>query len=214
MLFLALFNLQMPVITFVEKPVVNEMPVITDIVAPVVVAEKFPSNIDMNKIRDTWLGWNNETRKLLGLSEYSINSELNISATVWSETSKLRGYMDHKREGQTEYYDFYKIRDWFKDVVGIEFENDLFTENIAWGVYDCDSADPDCTQYLIDKIRYSYDFFIAEKGEDYSPHYDSIVNKYFKIIGLGIAIDEKAHKYYLTVHYAGALKTVVQATAD
>jgi len=204
MLFLALFNLQVPAITFVERPVVNEMPVITDIVTPIVAAENLPSNIDMNKIRNAWLGWNNETRLALGLSEYSINSELNRSATLWSETSKERGYMDHKREGQTEYYDFYKIRDWFKSI-GLEFENDLFTENIAWGVYNCDETKPDCTQYLIDKIRYSYDYFIAEKGEDYSPHYDSIVNKYFKIIGLGIAIDEKAHKYFLTVHYAKAI---------
>lgn len=205
MFLLALFNLQVTNPSIVETPVVTDIPVITDIVAKVVKEENLPSNIDMNRVRQVWLGWNNETRTAFGLPEYSINSELNRSATLWSGYSKSRGYMDHKREGQTEYYDFYKMRDWFKSI-GVEFENDLFTENIAWGNYNCDASEPDCTQYLIDKIRYSFDYFMAEKGNDYSPHYDSIVNKYFKIIGLGITIDEKAHKYYLTVHYAYAVK--------
>jgi hypothetical protein len=42
---------------------------------------------------------------------------------------------------------------------------------------------------------------MAEKDKAYKAHYNSIMNKYFKEIGLGIAVDRSTHKYYLTVHY-------------
>lgn len=201
MLLLTVFNLH-----FLESDLPDRGTDYDTAIIAVINNGDLPSNIDMQKVRESWLLWNNDARLALGLNEYVYNDELNKSATMWSEVSKSRGYMDHKREGQTEYYDFYKIRDWFKNEAGLEFENDLFTENIAWGNYNCDESNPDCTQYLIDSIKYSFDYFMAEKGEDYSPHYDSVVNKYFKIIGLGIAIDKEAHKYFLTVHYAGEIK--------
>lgn len=164
--------------------------------------EDLPSNINMDVIRRTWLEWYNVERRALDLHEYTLNDQLNRTAIAWSEISEDRGYMDHKREGQTEYYDSQIIRDWLTNL-GIEIESSLFVENIAWGMFNCNQAD--CTDQLLDSIEYSFNFFMDEKGTDYTAHYDSVVSPYYNIIGLGIAVDEVANKYYLTVHYAKAI---------
>jgi uncharacterized protein YkwD len=54
-------------------------------------------NIDTSKVLQTWLDWQNEVRSELGLSSYSYNPLLNNSALKWSQISKERGYMDHRR---------------------------------------------------------------------------------------------------------------------
>lgn len=163
--------------------------------------ENIPSNIDMNKVRAQWLSWYNDVRGDLGLNMYVYDSSLNASSIVWSEYAKKRGFIDHKRSGQSAYYDYNKVKSWFKNL-GLTFKNvngDDFTENINWGYYKCSSND--CTQGLINGIKSGFDFFMSEKGKSYRPHYNSIVNNHFKVIGLGIAIDPVKKKYYLTVHY-------------
>jgi hypothetical protein len=42
-----------------------------------------------------------------------------------------------------------------------------------------------------------------EKDKAYKPHYNSLMNQYFKEIGLGIVLGNG--KYYLTVHYGTEL---------
>jgi uncharacterized protein YkwD len=163
--------------------------------------EDLPLNINMNKVRETWLEWYNEERRSLGLHEYTYEPQLNRTATIWSKTSRDRGYINHKRDTSSGYYDFYGILDWFK-ALGLEFENDMFSENIAWEMYYCDVEAEDCTQEMIDSIRKGFKFFIGEKGTSYTAHYDSMVSPNYNIIGLGVAIDDDANKYYLTVHYA------------
>ena len=54
---------------------------------------------------------------------------------------------------------------------------------------------------MIPQVRKAFDFYMSEKGQAYTAHYDSIMNPYFKIVGLGIAVDRSANRYYLTVHY-------------
>jgi uncharacterized protein YkwD len=164
--------------------------------------ENVPSNIDMSRVRSTWLDWYNGVRSADGLAAYIYNDQLNRTAIAWSEESKIKGYMDHKRNVGDSYYDYNNILNWFKNL-GLEFKNIsrvTFTENIGWGPYRCSKAD--CTDDLISDIKTTFDFYMAEKGTASSAHYDSVMNKYFKEIGLGIAIDEKSGKYYLTVHYA------------
>jgi uncharacterized protein YkwD len=163
--------------------------------------EDLPSNIDMDKVREAWLEWYNEERRSLGIHEYTYNDQLNRTATIWSQTSRDRGYMDHKRDTSSGYYDFYGILDWFK-ALGLEFEDDMFSENIAWEMYYCDASEDDCTQQMIDSVRKGFDFFIGEKGTSYTAHYDSMVSPNYNIIGFGVAIDDDANKFYLTVHYA------------
>lgn len=157
-------------------------------------------NIDIEKVRATWLDWYNTERESLGLDPYVYNSALDRTAAAWSDFSKERGYIDHKRPGQTAYYDYNLIKSWFADQ-GVTFDESggtAFTESIGWNVYNCRQSD--CTQYLIDDIKSSFNFFMSEKGKASRPHYDSIVSSNFTEIGLGIAMDEG--KYYLTVHYA------------
>lgn len=157
--------------------------------------------VDMAKVRVNWLAWNNSERMKEGLHAYKYNNTLNKTAYLWSKYAKEIGEMSHKRPGQEAYYDYNMIKEWFRNL-GVEFENVstvTFTENIGWGPYSCSSAD--CTQTLIDNIRSTFDFYMAEKTKADRPHYNSVMNKYFKEIGLGIVIDSAQKKYYLTVHY-------------
>jgi uncharacterized protein YkwD len=160
-------------------------------------------NIDMGLVRKTWLGWNNEERNKLGLHDYKYNNALNRTAYIWSEYSKNKGEITHKREGQTAYYDYNIITQWFKDL-GVTFKNVnrvTYTENIGWGPFSC--SDTDCTQKLLNNIRSTFDFYMDEKDKAYKPHYNSLMNQYFKEIGLGIVLGNG--KYYLTVHYGTEL---------
>jgi hypothetical protein len=165
--------------------------------------EDLQSNIDMDEVRATWLGWYNDARAAEGLHAYTLNEQLERSAIAWSEISEDRGYMDHRRQEGAEYYDYWMIADWFEDQ-GLTFENRYrvtFTENIGWGPFRCSSSKSDCTDEMIDTIRGSFDFYMDEKYDDYKPHYNSLMNEYFDEIGLGIAVDEGAGQYYLSVHY-------------
>jgi len=177
-------------------------------------AADLPANVDLDKIRSTWLDWENSERAANGLSPYSYNSDLMRTATIWSETSKQKGYIDHKRPGQSVYYDYKIIESWFKNL-GLEFKNinsKTFTESIAWEYYSCSEAD--CTDKLTAAIRKGFDFFMSEKRKFYKPHYDAIVSPEFTQIGLGIIIDKSAGKYYLTVHYGTEVSAGTKTTCQ
>ena len=171
-----------------------------------------PAAIDMSQVRQTWLNWYNDARAQSGLHGYVYNDYLNNSATIWSEYSRDIGVMSHKRPGQTEYYDYSMITQWFADL-GITFKNTYgvtYSENIGRGPFTCSSSgcacnNSDCTQKLINAIRTTFDYYMAEKGTSNTAHYDSVMNAYFNEIGLGIAIDESSNQYYLTVHYGTQL---------
>ena len=166
--------------------------------------EDMPENIDMQRVRETWLGWNNDTRAGLGLDPYEYEPQLGRTAAIWSERAESLGSISHTRPGSSAYYDYGLIGRWFADL-GVEFTRSGgrsdYVENIAWEYYSC--SDGECTDELIAGIRKSYNFFVGEKGRAYSPHYDSIVSPNYDYLGLGIAVDETAYggKFYLTVHY-------------
>jgi len=167
--------------------------------------ENLPSTISMSEVRQTWLDWYNDVRAESGLHGYVYNDYLNYSATVWSEYMKDIGNMTHKRPGQTDYYDYSIITDWFSDL-GLAFKNNqgvTYSENIGAGTYRCN--DSDCTQELIDAIENIFNGYMAEKGTPYTGHYDSVMNAYFNEIGLGIALDMSKEWFYLTVHYGTEL---------
>lgn len=164
-------------------------------------AGAFPANVDAKKVQSTWLGWYNAVRLKAKLVPYVYHSTLNRTATAWSTTAKERGYLNHKRNGQTAYYDYTLMKKWFV-AQGVVFTGSgtLFTENIGWGPYRCTKKD--CTSEMINTIRYTFDAYMAEKGKSYRPHYNSIISSVYTKIGLGIVVDEKKGKLYLTVHYA------------
>jgi uncharacterized protein YkwD len=159
-------------------------------------------NVDADKIRQTWLDWSNQVRTELGVQTLSLNDSLHMTATEWSNFSKERGYIDHKRTGQTAYYDYNLITNWFTDY-GIEFENInsiTFTETIGWGYYICKNS-VDCTDSVIGAIDSTFDFIMSEKTKASRPHYNSLINPHFSQLGVGLALDTSSKKYYLTVHY-------------
>ncbi len=168
-------------------------------------AESVPKNVDLEKVKAAWLKWNNEAREAAGLHDYVYNPQLDRTAIVWSQVAKKRGYITHKRDGQTAYYDYGIMTRWFKNL-GLVFENihgRTHTENINWGRYVCKAGD--CTDEMIEDIRSGFDFFMSEKGKAYRPHYDSIMNPDFREIGLGIVVNEAQSRYYLTVHYGTSI---------
>jgi uncharacterized protein YkwD len=162
-----------------------------------------PANVDMQLVRATWLQWYNDARAAEGITPLTYNSQLARTANVWSQEAVRRGEITHKRDPGDSYYDYWKITQWFKDL-GLEFKNVnriTFTENIAWEYYNCSESQPDCTDHMIPQARKAFDFYMSEKGKAYTAHYDSIMQPLFKEIGLGIAVDRSANRYYLTVHY-------------
>lgn len=167
-------------------------------------------NIDLATVQQTWLDWSNNIRTELGLNLLSINPYLNQTATEWSNYSLTRGYIDHKRIGQTNYYDYGIIENWFNDF-GITFKNIntiTFTETIGWGYYSCSTND--CTSSVIKAIDSSFQFIMSEKNKTYRPHYNSLINPNFSQLGFGLALDKNTKKYFLTIHYG----TQVEADTD
>lgn len=161
--------------------------------------------VDLTEVRRIWLNWINAERKMEGLKPYALDSQLNRTATIWSQTSRDRGVMSHKREGQTAYYDYPFITKWFSGL-GVTFRNAqrmTYSESIGYGPYSCSGEV--CTQKLIRAMRSTFNFYMKEKGKAYRPHYNSIVNPTFGIIGIGIAVDPKSKRYYLTTHYGTAI---------
>jgi len=157
-----------------------------------------PANVDMLAVQQEWLGWYNAERAKVGSPALVLVAPLNKTAQTWAETSKKRGYIDHKR-GNNVYYDYQRIKNWFADL-GVTFsgKGTTFGESIAWNVYSCSSKD--CTDDLTRAIRSSFNFFAGEKGKAYRPHYDMMVNSAYKQIGLGVSVDPVSKKYYLVTH--------------
>lgn len=166
------------------------------------ISTELPANVDMEKVRSEWLSWYNTARGQNGLPSYVYDESLNVTASNWSFYAKKRGFIDHKRAGQSGYYDYKKVGQWFAGK-GISFVRGSgrsdYVENIGWDYYSCSATD--CTDELLASIRHTYNFFMGEKGKKYRAHYDSIMNKHYTKIGMGIAVDPVKKRYYLTVHY-------------
>lgn len=161
-----------------------------------------PKNVDMAKLRENWLSWNNGVRDAADLVPYVMEPELSWSAQNWSDRAKRLGSITHKRDGQAVYYDYKRMVNWFKELK-LEFKNvsgSTFTENIGWGYYKCPADGSDCTEAMSKAIKTTFDFFAREKKAN-GVHWRSMMNKNYRKIGLGLALDAKKKKYYVTIHY-------------
>lgn len=168
-----------------------------------------PPTVDMKKIRSEWLRWTNEARAAEGLPAYQYHDALHYSGRVWSEHNANIGLatMTHQRPGDTGYYDFYSIRDWFSNL-GITFggSSTNFTENITWGPFSCDGNEGDCTDQVLKWTKSSFDNFLAEVPPN-DAHRRSILHSGFEWIGFGLAVDETGNRYYVTIHYGKEVAT-------
>lgn len=165
--------------------------------------QKLPASIDMQRVREAWLKWNNEARAAAGLHPYQYHEALHYSARVWSEYNASKGTrsMTHQRPGDTAFYSYNSIKQWFTNL-GLTFggSSTLFTENMTWGPFTCTSSD--CTEAMIKGVRYGFDGFMSEKGTSYTAHYDSVMSPHYKWIGFGLVVDENTDRFYVTIHYA------------
>lgn len=166
-----------------------------------ITGESYFNGINYGKVEQVWLDWNNELRKELWLSLYSIDPRLSTTALTRSKQAKERKSITHKRSKKDWYYNYKGIEKWFANQ-WVFFKNvnrTTFSESIGYGYYSCKSAD--CTDALIKAIRSTYDMYLREKNRTSRPHYNALINKNFRVMGLGVVVDEKTKTYYLTVHY-------------
>lgn len=159
--------------------------------------------IDIEKLKQAWISWENEERISLGKNLYEYDEMLNSTVKEWSEISKEKWYIDHKRSVGDSYYNYAKISDWFEQrgVICSNINKITFSESIGWWVFSCD--EDDCTDEAINGLKSTFNFFMSEKWKSYAPHYEAIINPYFQYIGFGMSIEKLGtkFKYYTTIHY-------------
>ncbi len=163
--------------------------------------------IDIKKVREAWLSWQNEERKSLGKTAYNYDENLNKTADEWSNISKERGYIDHKRNSWDAYYDYNKISSWLKErgVVCKKISKMTYSESIGWGTFSCD--DEECSDETIEAIKWTFIFYMSEKWRSSAPHYNAMINSKFEYIWLWLSIQKNwnKYKYFATTHYCTTL---------
>ncbi len=159
-------------------------------------------NVDMQAVRDAWLGWHNEARARKWLYVYKWSPELEITAHNWSVYLASLNASTHKRKASDWYYNYTSILEWFNNQWVYFVGNwTSFTENIAYQYYSCNSAD--CTQNLISAIKKWFDFFMSEESYNWA-HYRGIMHGSFTRLGMGIAFIGK--RYWIVTHYSKEIK--------
>ncbi len=161
-----------------------------------------PANVDMSRVRSTWVGWYNSVRQWAWLGSYGYDTRLDVTAYDWNiEFAKEKWQNHHRRNTWDSYYSFSTIDQWFinRGINPKVINRAKHTENVWYGYYSCNSSD--CTDALIRSIRSTFDFFMSEKGKSYDAHYRSIVQPYFTKIWLSVVVVPGEQRYYLTVHY-------------
>ena len=157
------------------------------------------SNVDRNKVQETWLSWHNEERKNLWLDPYKINPSLNYSALIRAQelADKSRTSNTHSRDS-SYWYSYSKIMDRFNDLwITFNYKSTAFTENVAYQSYTCKKSD--CTSEMISALKKWFDFFMKEKSYNWS-HYRAIAHEYFDQLWFGVATNGKY--YRVVTHYA------------
>ena len=162
-------------------------------------------NVDLDRVRATWLSWHNTERQTKWLTPFTYSSALEGTASTRAQHLADIKTTTHRRKSTDGYYSYASIKSWFVDQ-WIVFSDTgqksslLFTENIWWNIYSCKKAD--CTDDFIAAIKKSRKFFMSEKGKTYKPHYNAIMGD-FSRVGMWVAL--VGNKYYLVAHYTTPL---------
>ena len=163
-----------------------------------------PVYFDKEEVHAYWKDLLNEVRLWEWLEWYTYDESLNITAKKWSDLAVSRWKITHQVDLWDSYYDYSKKATWMKEnwVTCENVNRATFSESIAWQEFTCNSSE--CTTEVKKAIKKSYDFFIAEKWQDYDLHYKAIVHEYFETMWLWLSIIDKwsnKYKIYLTNHY-------------
>lgn len=165
--------------------------------------------INITILQDTWMWWVNELRVQRWRAAYVHEPVLDKTAADRSETMKKKWVADHRRFANSAYYAYYaygEIEQRFSKR-GVEFVNvsrATFTENIWRATFRCKKAD--CTDDAINAMRQSWNFYLSEEWTTNDVHWRTLTHPLFTLLGLGIAVDESAGKFYLTTHYGTEIK--------
>lgn len=155
---------------------------------------------DVDKVADAWIWRNNDLRDKLWLTEYTYDDRLDKTANEWSKYMANLWTRTHKRKSTDWFYNYNSLLDRFADR-WLTFSNvnrTTFTENVWVGYVKC--KEKDCTDQVITAIKSTRNWFMSEAKYGWA-HYNSLVNKNFRLIWFWLYIDKK-NKYYLTIHYA------------
>lgn len=155
------------------------------------------NNVDMTRVRSTWLSWYNAGRVAKWLGVYSYDNRLDSTAHDWNIVfAESRGTNYHERTKGDGYYNYPIINRWFQDrgvnppvISGVNH-----SENVSYGYYNCSKSD--CTDDFISAIHSSYVFFVNS-----SVHAKSVYQPNFTKIGFDIIVVPNERRYYVTVHY-------------
>jgi len=189
-----------PVIIFLKESLQKEL----EEVNKVLVKEEEQTvytipNVNMEKVKESWLERHNNVRLKKWLEEFSWNIKLEKTAynrathfvNIWNRT--------HKRKSSDGFYNYDSIKEWFANqwVYFDESKWTAFSENIAFEYSNC--KEWDCTDSVLWVLKNWFDFFMSEEKSNW-PHYRAVVQPYFSEIGLWIW--KSGNKYYLVTHYA------------
>ena len=169
----------------------------TQVAVSVPTTQNTIANVDISRIRSSWLSWYNNGRAAKWLGAYSYDSRLDSTAHDWNIVfAGSRGTNYHERSPGDGYYNYPIINKWFQDrgVNPPVISRVNHSENVSYGYYNCTSSD--CTDALISAMYSSYKFFINS-----SVHAKSVYQPNFTKIGFDIIVVPSEKRYYVTVHY-------------
>jgi hypothetical protein len=132
---------------------------------------------------------------------------LNKTSFEWSEISKKRGYIDHRRNSNDSYYNYNKITSWLKErnILCKKVAWITYSESIGRGTFSCN--DDECSDETVEALKWTFDFYMSEKWKSSAPHYNAIINSHFQYIWFWLSIEKTGnkYKYYATTHYCTSL---------
>jgi len=172
----------------------------------IVTQDELITNVDRDKVQETWLEWHNAERRNLWLDEFKTSESLNFSSLEWAQhVAKLNNTTDrinHKRLPNDPYYSYYSILNWFNWLwIDFDYNGTAFSENIAYQYYSCTKSD--CTNEMISAIKKWFDFWMSEKSYN-GAHYRAISHPYFEEIWFWVALIGK--RYWVVSHYGVNVK--------
>jgi len=156
---------------------------------PIKSTSRANGSLNIETLRTTWIGWVNDLRSQEKLKVYKHDTALDITAEARSRAMAEKQTADHKRTSTSKYYAYDEIVQRFADQ-GVAFEligNSTFTENVGWTYLNCESAvtpSSDCTEQAINNMRSIFDYFVAEKDQEYRPHWSSMVHPIYSLVGV------------------------------
>lgn len=163
------------------------------------------AGVDADRIRAAWLQRHNDARIAQWIAPLTYHSDLERSATLWSEYQVANGYVGHKRKADDGYYNYASLQEWFENL-GIYFAHpwggrSAFSESMGYRGYRCESSD--CSSSLLDSTKKTFDAFMKE-GVKWA-HYKAIMMPHYTQMGVGFAFDSDKKMIYTTIHYAAEL---------